>query len=130
MTTTAPLTVTHCTDLYDRYTTAASTVDPDERRDLLAACASPDIEILSPFPYAVRGLDAVAAKLGEVASAMPDGALVIRRSGPIDAHNHVFRVPFENRSGGQVLSTGLHVVEVANGLIARILVFVPDVHPT
>jgi len=119
-----------CTDLYDRYATAASTSDAAERRRLLEECAAPDLEIVSPFPYAVRGIDAVADKLGEVAAAMPDGGLVIRRAGPVDAHNHVFRVPFENCSGGAVLSTGLHVVEVADGRIARIFVFVPDALPT
>lgn len=119
-------TLTDFTALYDCYTQAASTSDPEERLRLLSTCTSDDVEIISPFPYQLRGRDQLAAKLGEVAAAMPDGALTIARTGELDTHHNVFRVHFENRAtNGEVLSSGMHVVDVENGLIRRLVVFVP-----
>lgn len=113
-------------ELYDTYLRAASTGDQDERITLLRSCAQPDFELISPFPYHARGIDDVAAKLGEVAAAMPDGRLTLRRTAEIDGHNTIFRTAYGNfAEDGRVLSTGLHVVEVRDGLLARILVFVP-----
>jgi hypothetical protein len=113
-------------DLYDTYLRAASAAAQDERVQLLKQCAVADFEIVSPFPYVVQGTDDVATKLGEVAAAMPDGALRLTRTSPVDAHNDVFRVAYENRNAaGEVVSTGLHVVQMRAGLLARTLVFVP-----
>jgi hypothetical protein len=126
MTTIAPA----LTELYDAYTTAASTTDAARRLELLRACAVEDLEIISPFPYAVTGIDAVSEQLGKVAGAMPDGRLTIRRTSAVDAHHGIFRVTFENcSSDGTRLSAGMHVVEVRDDRIARILVFVPDMIP-
>lgn len=118
-------------ELYDTYLRAASAPEQDERVRLLTQCAVPDFEIVSPFPYVVRGTDAVATKLGELAAARPGGVLRLRRTSPLDAHNTVFRVAFENRdAAGNVVSAGLHVVETREGRLARILVFVPAELPS
>jgi hypothetical protein len=111
---------------YDTYLRAASSADAAERIELLRRCVVDDFEIISPFPYAVRGIEAVAVKLGEVAASMPDGRLRLRRITEIDRHNDLFRVAYANKSSaGETLSTGLHVAETRDGLIARLLVFVP-----
>jgi hypothetical protein len=113
-------------ELYDTYLRAASAAEQDEQVRLLRECAQPDFEIVSPFPYVVRGTEAVAAQLGEVAAAMPNGRLDLRRTTRIDSHNMTFRAAYGNfAADGSVLSTGLHVVEVRDGHLARILVFVP-----
>ena len=113
-------------ELYDTYLQAASAPDETERMRLLRECAVQDFELISPFPYAVTGLEEIAAKLGEVAAAMPGGVLRLRRSTEVDAHNNLFRVAYANvDADGGVLSTGLHVVETREGRLARILVFVP-----
>jgi hypothetical protein len=118
-------------DLYDTYTRAASTPELDHRVALLRECAIEGLEIASPFPYSVKGINAVAKKLGEVAAAMPEGKLSLRRTGPVDAHNDFFRVMYENRNdAGERISTGLHVVELSGGKIARIIVFVPAATPS
>lgn len=117
--------------LYDIYTAAASNPDPAERERLLRECATDDMEIISPFPYDVRGLPEVAEQLGRVAEAMPDGRLTIRRTSPVDVHHDYLRVTFENvASDGTRLSTGLHVIELRDGRISRIVVFVPHDLPT
>jgi hypothetical protein len=113
--------------LYDRYIAAASTPDPERRLRLLRECAAEDLQIVGPFPYDVRGVVNVSRQLGEVAAAMPDGVLTLRRTSPIDAHHEMFRAYFANcSSDGTQLSTGMHVVEVRDDQIVRILVFVPD----
>lgn len=113
--------------LYDAYTAAASCSDADERLALLRACATDDLTIISPFPYEVSGVEAVSAQLGAVAASQPDGTLQLRRTSTIDAHHQYFRASFENcDSRGARLSTGMHVIEVRDARIARILVFVPD----
>jgi hypothetical protein len=113
-------------ELYDTYLRAASTDDQDERVRLLRTVAADDFEIVSPFPYVLRSLDEVATKLGEVAAAQPGGRLDLRRTTVVDAHNSVFRVAYANiGADGAALSTGLHVVEVSDGKLARIVVFVP-----
>jgi hypothetical protein len=113
-------------ELYDTYTRAASAASQEERLQLLRQCAHEEFELISPFPYHARGIDEVAAKLGEVAAAMPNGRLELRRTTEVDGHNHVFRTAYGNfADDGTVLSTGLHVAEVRDGRLARIFVFVP-----
>jgi len=123
--------MTSLEDLYDAYTRAASEPDLDERIRLLRECAVEDFEISSPFPYSVKGVSEVARQLGGVAAAMPDGKLSLGRISDIDAHNSFFRVNFENRNGaGERLSTGLHIAEVHDGKLTRIIVFVPSELPS
>jgi hypothetical protein len=113
-------------ELYDTYLRAASAASQDERVRLLRQCAAEDFEIVSPFPYTVREIEPAAKILGDVADAMPGGRLRLSRTSPVDAHHSVFRATYANTDeDGRVLSTGLHVVEVAGGRLRRILVFVP-----
>jgi hypothetical protein len=113
--------------LYDAYTAAASCADTDKRLTMLRECATDDVTIISPFPYEVAGIEAVSAQLGAVAASQPDGVLQLRRTSAVDAHHQYFRASFENcDSRGTRLSTGMHVIEVRDDRIARILVFVPD----
>lgn len=112
---------------YDAYLAAASEPDPAERLRRLRECATEDLEIVSPFPYRVRGVEEAARTLGDVAAAGPGGRLLLGRSSPVDGHHDIFRATFENRSAdGALLSTGLHVAELRDGLLARLIVFVPD----
>jgi hypothetical protein len=118
--------MTDWTAVYDTYLAAASTADAEERARLLATCAVEDFEIISPFPYEVRGREAAAQQLGEVAAAMPGGGLSLVRTSAVDEHHGSFRATYANQdASGAVLSTGLHVVRTRDGLMAQLLVFVP-----
>ena len=113
--------------VYDSYLYAASEPNPAKRVRLLRACATEDLEILSPFPYRVKGIQAVAEQLGLVAASGPGGCLSLSRTGPCDGHHGLYRATFENRdASGGLLSTGLHIAELRDDRLARLIVFVPD----
>jgi hypothetical protein len=113
--------------LYDSYLVAASTSDPDQRTHLLRQCAIEDLEMISPQPYALRGIPAISRQLGLVAAGNPSGRLRLRRTSRIDHHNNLLRCNFANFDDvNRVTATGMHVIELADHRIVRILVFVPE----
>lgn len=113
--------------LYDSYLEAASTSDPSERLRLLRDVATADFELISAFPYRVSGLSDVSEKLGQVAQSMPGGELRLVRIGGPDGHHGFFRATYASVDGeGNQLSTGMHVGELVDGRLKRIIVFLPD----
>jgi hypothetical protein len=108
---------------YDRYLEAVGEPDPGRRASLLAESTTDDVTIVSPA-YVVAGRANVIDKLGEL-MAQFDSPLRMQRVGAPEGHHSLFRARWSAvTAAGVVVVTGQHFVEVSDGRLLRVVVFV------
>ena len=107
---------------YDRYLDAVNAGADDDRLAILTECTTDDLEIRSPG-YVVRGRAAVAEKLGTVVAALPTPVRMERLTA--DEHHDVQRVGWRGvRPDDTTAVTGEHIVDLRDGRVAGIVVFI------
>jgi hypothetical protein len=115
------------TDLVDVHLDAYAEADPDRRRELVERVWATDGRLADP-PFDGEGHDAIAGLTDVVLQHFPDHRF--RRTTAVDEHHGVGRYGWELVGpDGAVAVTGLDIVEVADGRIARITGFFGDAEP-